>query len=29
MKKILLIEDDYLDVESVKRVFKKGNIEHE
>lgn len=29
MKKILLIEDDYLDVESVKRVFKKANIAHE
>lgn len=29
MKRILLVEDDYLDVESIKRVFKKANIEHE
>jgi CheY-like chemotaxis protein len=28
MKTILLIEDDYLDVESVKRTFKKSNIDH-
>jgi CheY-like chemotaxis protein len=28
MKTILLIEDDYLDVESVKRTLKKANIEH-
>jgi CheY-like chemotaxis protein len=28
MKTILLIEDDYLDVESVKRNFKKLNINH-
>lgn len=29
MKKILLVEDDYLDVKSVKRAFGKLNIEHE
>ncbi len=29
MKKILLIDDDYLDVESVKRVLKKLNAPHE
>lgn len=28
-KKILLIDDDYLDVESVKRVLKKLNVPHE
>lgn len=28
-KKILLIEDDYLDVESVKRVLKKLGVPHE
>lgn len=28
-KKILLIDDDYLDVESVKRVLKKLSVEHE
>ena len=28
MKTILLIEDDYLDVESVKRTLKKSNIDH-
>lgn len=28
MKNILLVEDDYLDVESVKRALKKLNFEH-
>lgn len=28
-QKILLIDDDYLDVESVKRVLKKLNVPHE
>ncbi|MBA3680379.1 MAG: response regulator [Bacteroidetes bacterium] len=28
MKEILLIEDDYLDVESVKRALKKLNVDH-
>ena len=28
MKTILLIEDDYLDVESVRRTLKKSNINH-
>lgn len=28
-KKILLIDDDYLDVESVKRVLKKLNVPHD
>lgn len=28
MKTILLIEDDYLDVESVKRALKKADIPH-
>lgn len=27
-KTILLVEDDYLDVESIKRVLKKWNVEH-
>jgi CheY-like chemotaxis protein len=29
MKKILLLEDDYLDVISVQRTLKKLNIDHE
>ncbi|MBL7931813.1 MAG: response regulator [Bacteroidia bacterium] len=29
MKKILLVEDDYLDVESIRRIFKRAKIEHE
>jgi CheY-like chemotaxis protein len=28
MKNILLIEDDYLDVESIKRIFKKSKFDY-
>lgn len=26
MKKVLLIEDDYVDIESVKRILKKAHL---